>query len=183
MDQGEFEMNLQEDNSPIVEKALLVSRYSTPLAVLLVASGIVLSQPQENIRNSSIFILLFGLVFNLFVVRWLQKLGTVGSWVVHSRVFINVGINTALVYLLGDYWPPMWLLLALTPIATAVYDSRARTLITSAGVSAILLAIQASRTFSSPLEWGVQFAQIAFIFFMSLFVNDLVARIRFTKET
>lgn len=151
----------------------LVNRYATPLAVILVAMGIVLSQPLPAVRNMSVALLAFGIVFNLGFVYALERLGEYKSGLVKMRLAINLAVNVILVYLLGGYWQPIWLLLALTPMATAIYESKTKTLFVSAGVSAILLAIFATRGMNAPLDWGQQLAHAAFIILVSLMMNGL----------
>ncbi|HAH05150.1 MAG TPA: hypothetical protein DCM05_01285 [Elusimicrobia bacterium] len=173
---------LNETNAceSLPQRATLVSRYATPLAVLLVTLGVVISQPVSPIKELSIGLLLFGLVFNYVSVPLIAKMKA-PSFCVHARLFINLGVNALIVYFLGGYWKPAWLLLALTPLATAVYDSKAKTLATSLGVGVLLLLIQATRKLGSPLEWAEQAANILFIVLVSLLVNELAHHSRGTK--
>lgn len=164
----------------ISKRAALVSRYATPLAVLLVTLGVVISQPVSPVKELSIGLLLFGLVFNYAAVPVLARMKD-ASCCVHVRLFINLGVNALIVYFLGGYWKPAWLLLALTPLATAVYDSWNKTLLTSLGVGALLLLIQATRKLGSPLEWAEQGANVLFIVLVSLLVNELAHHSRSEK--
>ena len=78
-----------------------------------------------------------------------------------------------LVYLLGTFWGPMWLLFVLTPVATALYASGLRTFVTAAVSSAALLGIYWSRGLEGPVGWGQASLHAAFIVFISLFVNSI----------
>ncbi|MBI5243437.1 MAG: hypothetical protein HY922_07080 [Elusimicrobia bacterium] len=158
-------------------RAALVGRYGTPLAVLLAGLGLVASQPVGFVRAAAVGLLVFGIVFNLAAARWIQRAQSPSGFI-HARVLINLAANALMVYLLGGYWKPIWLLLALTPTATAVYDSRTRTLVSALGASALLLGIQAARRFSSPLDWSEQLANCIFIVLVSLLINELSASAR-----
>lgn len=153
----------------------LVNRYSTPFAILLVAMGIILSNPIGWARNLSITLLLAGVLLNIAVVAWLRRRPDSTPWLVPARMTANVLINISLVYVLGRFWPPLWLLLALTPLASAIYSDRRRTLVAATGVSAALAGVAWLHGASSPIEWGTAAAQAAFIVLVSLMVNDLAA--------
>jgi hypothetical protein len=71
----------------------------------------------------------------------------------------------------------IWLILALTPIASAIYGSRRNTLMKAAVVSALLVGIQAARPDRTWLAWGEQAAHISFIVLISLLVNRLASLI------
>ncbi len=149
----------------------LVSGYATPLAVILVALGIVLSAPLSPVREQSVAILGFGIVFNTFVAKAIARGG--GPGLVRLRLVVNLAVNLLIVFLLGPYWSPIWLLLALTPLAVGIYGTRRATLTAAFGVSAALLAIHATRGLDSPIEWGQQLAHAAFMILVSLMVNEL----------
>lgn len=149
----------------------LVNRYATPLAIILVALGLFLSQPTMPVRNIIVCLLLFSIVFNLVTVKIIKR-GD-GTGFIKLRMFINFAVNVALVYYLGGYWLPIWLLLALTPLATAIYDTRSKTLFVSIGISAILLIIQSTRRPNDLIDWGQQLAYASFIILVSLMINEL----------
>ncbi len=164
----------QHQESHEVRLAVLVSTYATPLAVLLVAMGVLLSQPRSPVWEISIGLLLFGIVFNSWSISRL-KAGRAGGGLIQARLYMNLAVNTVIVYFLGGYWTPVWLLLALTPFATAIYGTKRRTLAMSLGVSCLLLGIFAVRGFKSPLDWGIQVSQAVFIILSSLLINELSA--------
>ncbi|MFA6319108.1 MAG: prepilin-type N-terminal cleavage/methylation domain-containing protein [Elusimicrobiota bacterium] len=165
-------LNAENGCEDLSKRAALVSRYATPLAVLLVALGVAISQPVSPVKELSIGLLVFGLVFNYAALPFISKMKD-PSCCVHIRVFVNLAANALIVYLLGGYWKPAWLLLALTPLATAVYDSWNKTLASSLVVGALLLLIEATRKLSSPLEWAETAANALFIVLVSLLVNEL----------
>ncbi|MBI4396596.1 MAG: hypothetical protein HY548_05840 [Elusimicrobia bacterium] len=164
----------QPDVPQDVRRVVLVSRYSTPLAILLVVIGVVASQPVGHVKAASLGLLAFSVLFNILYVRVVKNLSTVKPWMSLVRRLVNLGVNVALVYLLGAYWPILWFLLALTPIATAIYDTRGKTVLVAVGVSIILFLIQASKEISTVIDWGQQAAASACIIFLSLMINDLV---------
>ena len=90
-----------------------------------------------------------------------------------TRIVTNFVTNVALVYMLGTFWGPMWLLFVLTPVATALYASWMRTFVTAAISSAALLGIYWSRGLEGPVGWGQASLHAAFIVFISLFVNSI----------
>lgn len=159
--------------------AVLVSRYATPFAVFLVSLGLVLGQPRSPVREICAGLLLFSVLFNLIVVYLLRTSARAPLILIRIRQVINLGVNIMLVYWLGGYWTPIWLLLALTPLATAIYDTRTKTLVVSFGASVILLILHALRPMnSSPVEWGQEIAWAGFIVIFSLLLNDLAALVR-----
>jgi hypothetical protein len=152
---------------------VLVNRYATPFAILLVVLGIVLSSPQGSVRNMSIALLAFSIFFNVMAVGVIRSLSESMPWIKKARLLINLAVNFILVYILGPFWPPMWLLLALTPIATAIYEGPAQTLLTSAGTSALIVIIHLIRGGNTPHQWGETISYAAFIILMSMLINEL----------
>src|SRR5262249_43145441 len=110
--------------------------------------------------------------------RLIQTKGGVPRGLGAFRLYTNLAVNCVLVYLLGGYWTPIWLLFVLTPAATAVYGSRKRTWWTSGVVSALLLGSHALRGLNAPVDWGGVWVEALFIVFLSLFLNELAALAR-----
>lgn len=152
--------------------AQVVGRYATPLAILLIGTGILLAQPSGRGRTATIALFVFGILFNTAAVRMIKREGA-GRGFIMGRLFINVFVNTIIVYILGPYWPPIWLLLALSPLAAGIYSSRTDTLKTAGTVSGTLLLIHYFRGHSSAAAWGQQGVQCAFIALVSLLVNEV----------
>jgi hypothetical protein len=159
-----------------VRLVMLVNRYATPFAILLVVLGLVLASPAKTARDVSIALLLFSICFNVLAVGAIRKLAETMPSIKKLRMLINVAINVVLVYELGPFWQPMWLLLALTPIATAIYEGPTQTLLVSSGTSGLIIAIHLLRSGGdggSPLEWGQTLSYAAFIILLSLLINEL----------
>ena len=151
--------------------AHLVSRYATPLAILVVAVGLALSPPRHPQREICLGLLIFGIVFNVTITRILDHGG--GAWLFKLRRWTNFFNNLVTVYLLGPYWTPIWLLVTLTPLATAITGSRRSTIVTATMTSVALIIIHSTRGHNFCLEWGQQIIYAAYIFLISLMVNDL----------
>ncbi len=154
------------------DMAVVVGRYATPLAVLLIGVGILLAQPAGRGRKATVALFVFGILFNAAMIRLIKREGA-GHGLIMARLFTNVFVNTIIVYILGPYWPPIWLLLALSPLAAGIYSSRADTLKTAGIVSATLLLIHYFKGGSSAAAWGQQGVQCAFIALISLLVNEV----------
>lgn len=166
-------MTTQPQSNRDVRLVMLVSRYATPFAILLVVLGIVLASPAKMPRDISIGLLAFSILFNVVAVNAIRKLAETMPWIKKMRMLINLAVNVILVYELGPFWPPMWLLLALTPIATAIYEGPTQTLMVSASTSALIIGIHLTRGGGSPQEWGQTLSYAAFIILLSLLINEL----------
>ncbi len=156
-----------------VRLVVLVNRYATPFAIGLVTMAIVLSSAMGTVRDVSIGLLLFSILFNIVAVGLIRRLAETKPWMKKARMWTNLAVNIALVYLLGPFWPPMWLLLALTPLATAIYGGPTQTLLASSGIAALIVAIHLLRGGGSPHEWGQVLSYAAFIVLMSMLINEL----------
>lgn len=156
-----------------VRMVVLVSRYATPFAILLVLMAIILAAPAGSVRNSSVALLAFSIVFNVAGVGVIRHLAEKAPWIKRARLWINLAVNIALVAILGPFWPPMWLLLALTPIATAIYEGPTQTLLSSAGTAVLIVVIYTLRGGGAPHEWGQVLSYASFIVLLSLLINEL----------
>ena len=154
----------------------IVDRFFTPFALCLVLSSLFLGFAEPKVKIFSVGLVVFLGIFNE-VTAWLAKRRM--EWAVPiggTRIVTNFVANVALVYLLGTFWGPMWLLFVLTPVATALYASWQRTFVTAAISSAALLGIYWSRGLEGSVGWGQASLHAIFIVLISLFVNS-VARL------
>lgn len=156
------------------ERALLVNRYAMPFAVLTVCLAIVLGGGEGWTGKLSVGLLLFGAAFNLAAGRYLAAAGPAAKPFIRMRMAVNFLCNALIVWMLGGYWSPAWLLLALTPLASAIYSSRGETFAVAAAASVFLLIRYGVLGPGTPLEWGEQFIYGLFIVLSSLMVNELV---------
>jgi hypothetical protein len=161
-----------------VKFVLIVNRYFTPFAILLVGFGLALSQPHAWVMWSSIGLVAFTSALNIGTASLVRARGGVSPGLAALRLYTNLGVNCILVYLLGGYWTPIWLLFVLTPAATALYGSRERTVWTSIGVAVLLLVSHAFRRLNAPVDWGVATVEALFMVFLALFLNELSTWLR-----
>jgi hypothetical protein len=151
----------------------LVDRFFTPFATLLVLAAAWMGFADPGAKHIAIGVLLVLFIFNeasVAVARrhveWAKKVG-------NTRLVTNFLANVVLVYLLGTFWGPMWLLFVLTPVATALYADWKTTAITGLISAGALLGIYASRGLEGAVGWGQASVHAAFIVFISLFVNSI----------
>jgi hypothetical protein len=158
--------NFQRDT----KRVALTNVYTFPLTVILLAMGLALSQPVGLVRNTSLGLIFFYVAFNLVAVRMVAR----GSGHIFRlvKLYTNLAINSAVVFILGQHWSPMWLILVLAPVSAAVYGTRRQALVSAAQASVILLIIQALRGRSSALDWGEQLAQVFFVVILTLLINS-----------
>ncbi len=151
----------------------IVDRFFTPFALSLVVSSLFLGFAEAKTKWTAVGLVVFLGIFNEMSAYLAKKKVEWAVPVGNTRLVTNFLANVLLVYLLGTFWGPMWLLFVLTPVATALYASQKRTLITAALSSAALLGIYWSRGLEGPVGWGQASLHAAFIMFISLFVNSI----------
>ncbi|HVE14481.1 MAG TPA: hypothetical protein VNI01_13865, partial [Elusimicrobiota bacterium] len=153
-----------------------VGRYSIPFATVMMISGLRFA-PSAGVRAVCALLLLFAVVFNLAAVQALQNDQRLG-WLRTARVRVNFANNLIIVYLLWHKCPSAWLLLALTPLAVAVYDSRAKTFTAALAASTALFVLAGILGNGALREWDAEVIHAAFIFSISLMINDLSRMLR-----
>ncbi len=151
----------------------IVDRFFTPFALSLVISSLYLGFAEPRAKWISVGLVVFLGIFNEISAYIAKKHMEWAVTVGNTRIVTNFIANVALVYLLGTFWGPMWLLFVLTPVATALYASWTRTFVTAAISSAALLGIYYSRGLEGTVGWGQASLHAAFIVFISLFVNSI----------
>jgi PAS domain S-box-containing protein len=151
----------------------LVDRFFTPFAATMVLAAMFLGYAEPREEHIALAIVSLLVVFNegsVYLARrhpeWTLRIG-------YSRIGTNFLANIFLVYLLGTFWGPMWLLFVLSPISTALYADWKKTILTSVISAGALLAIYASRGLSGSVGWGQASLHASFIVFISLFVNSI----------
>jgi len=161
----------------------LINRSFTGFALALVGIGIAMSQPTKNVAYLCVALLLFTGLFNEATARMSVSKPRRGRFFSNLRLGVNLAANSVLVYFLAGHWTPIWLLFALTPVATAVYSTRARTCFVTFCVGALLVAVHMARGMEKPpVEWAQVFTQAGFIIFLGLFINHLTEFIHAEKE-
>ncbi|MFH1415610.1 MAG: hypothetical protein ABIH89_05945 [Elusimicrobiota bacterium] len=158
------------DKEKTTEAVTVVNTYLTPFAVILVLAAILFSRPSGRALYGSIILLGIAILNNIATAVLVKRFPGYRS----IRMAINLAVNIILVYLLVVFWGPIWYLFLLTPVATAVYSTRKRTLMISLLMSVLLAGIYAVRGVSATVAWGQILCRIALLIFLSLFVNTLV---------
>ncbi len=156
-----------------MEFTRLIDRFFTPFAATMVVAAMWLGYAEAKEKYWALGIVTLLVGFNetsLYAARrnplWALRIG-------HTRLVTNFSATIILVYLLGTFWGPMWLLFVLTPVATALYADWKKTIWTSVASAGALLGIYASRGLSGSVGWGQASLHAAFIVFISLFVNSI----------
>jgi membrane-associated HD superfamily phosphohydrolase len=156
------------------ETLALIGRYATPLALILILTGLIFS-PLSHLPRRIVAVLFISSAFlNFSFVPLVSRLpeGT-RSLLAKSRASINLWINIVLVYLLGTAWPPIWLLLSISSVATAIYGKRERALLTAVFLTVVLGIVNALHSLNTPYNWALVAAKGSFIILTSLMINVL----------
>lgn len=152
----------------------LVGYFATPFALFLGGLAVAFTETDSWQKTVSLGLLGFAAFFNSVFPRFLKQQDVVNKGKnVKFRLYMNLVVNSVVVYLLGDQFPPLWLLLALTPLATAIYGNQKRTLVNALTASGVLLVIQALRENARSADWAVVSVEVAFIILISLLVNGV----------
>jgi PAS domain S-box-containing protein len=161
----------------------IVDRFFTPFALSLVVSSLLLGFAESRVKWISVGLVVFLGIFNEISAYIAKKKMEWAVPIGNTRIITNFVANVLLVYMLGTFWGPMWLLFVLTPVATALYASWTRTLATAAVSSGALLVIYWSRGLEGSVGWGQASLHAAFIVFISLFVNSIARLVLQMKST
>ncbi|MBL8023520.1 MAG: hypothetical protein JNK54_04455 [Elusimicrobia bacterium] len=152
----------------------LVGYFATPFALFLGGLAVAFSETDSWGKSFSLGLLGFAAFFNVVFPRFLRQQDVVKkSWNVKFRLYMNLIVNSVVIFLLGDKFQPLWLLLALTPFATAIYGNQRRTLTNAITASVILFLIQALRSGGTSADWAVVSVEVAFIVLISLLINGV----------
>lgn len=151
----------------------VIDRFFTPFAAAMVLAAIGLGYAEKWIQNLSLWIVAGLVLFNQVTLVYARKRQDWAVRISYLRQAGNFLANIVLVYLLGTFWGPMWLLFVLTPVATALHASWKSTAAVAMGSAGTLLGIYAVRGLSGPVGWGQAALHASFIVFLSLFVNAI----------
>lgn len=160
----------------------LVDRFFTPFAATMVLASMFLGYAERRVEYWSMAIVTALVVFNELSVYISRRRTAWTLAISYSRLATNFVANVTLVYLLGTFWGPMWLLFVLTPIATALHADWKKTLAIGVVSAGALLAIYWSRGLEGPVGWGQASLHAAFIVFISLFVNSIARMVMQMKS-
>ncbi len=151
----------------------LVDRFFTPFAATMVIAAMTLGYAEPREKHIALTLVILQVAFNEASVWLASRRTDLTKFIGATRIVTNFVANIILVYLLGTFWGPMWLLFVLTPVATALYADWKKTLGTATLSGAALLGIYAARGLEGSVGWGQASLHAAFIVFISLFVNSI----------
>lgn len=160
----------------------LVDRFFTPFAATMVIASMALGYAEKKTEYIALALISFLVVFNEVSAYLAKKRSEWTRVISTTRLITNFLSNIVLVYMLGTFWGPMWLLFVLTPVATALHAEWKKTLITSLVAAGALLGIYWSRGLEGSVGWGQASIHAAFIVFISLFVNSIARMVMQIKS-
>lgn len=151
----------------------LLNRYFFPFAAFLILSAVYLTRPEPHIVYWSVGILVFSVLVNHWFVKNSYRMV---RWTRFLRL-IQVGLNllwsVPLVYLLGGFWAPVWLLMLTAPATAALYLSRSQAFATALVSSLTLLGLYYLRGLEGAIAWGQALTHGLFILIFTLFIHAL----------
>jgi PAS domain S-box-containing protein len=159
-----------------------VNRFFTPFALVMVGMAMWLGFAEPRVYHMALALALGLAVFNEASVWFAKKHPEWTAAIGYTRLVTNFVSNVVLVYMLGTFWGPMWLLFVLTPVSTALYANWMQTLGTALLSAGSLLAIYGSRGLEGAVGWGQASVHAAFIVFISLFVNSIARMVMQIKS-
>jgi hypothetical protein len=164
-------------------QASLVTWYMSPIALLLVVLGIVFGELEGRDQLMCIGLFIYSAFVNLVFPRFLaEQKAEKRSQDINSRLVQNLAINTALVYFLWPRFQPMWLILSLTPFATAVYGTLKRTLIVAGLTGGLLFLLHGLRGEPGAIGWFQVVTETAFIALLSPLIHGISRMSLETKQ-
>lgn len=159
----------------------LLNRYFFPYAAFLILTAIYCVEPDRRTTALSVGVLLVSAAVNHWFVRYSYRIVRWTRFLRAAQVWLNYVWSVPLVYLLGGWWAPMWLLLAMAPATAAMFQSRRQTLLTAMLSALTLLALYWYRGVEGPVAWGQALVHASFIIVFSMLIhslNQLALRLR-----
>ncbi|MBN1384470.1 MAG: hypothetical protein JW983_06315 [Elusimicrobia bacterium] len=156
-----------------LEIVKLINRYFTPFALFLILAAAFLGSCSRTVIIVSGLLVFISVELNFFTVNLISDKPEKAKMVIPIRVVSNFLINIVIVYFLIDIWYPIWLLFALTPIASAVYYDEKKCFKISIISAATLLLVHFFKGTSGLLDWGQAATYAVFIVLISMFINGL----------
>src|SRR5579864_9428855 len=99
----------------------ILNRFFGPFAACLVLAALYFSQPDPSTKWLSLGMLAFAIASNLWISRRAYRYIHLTKYLRGSLVWINYLTCVPLVYLLGGFWGPMWLLFLMAPATAALH--------------------------------------------------------------
>lgn len=152
----------------------LVGYFATPFALTVGGLGILVAEVEPIVQAVCLGLLGFSGFLNLVFPKFLESQSADKKGPnVRVRMALNIVVNALLVYFLGEGFPPIWLILTLSPFATAIYGSRRKTGVSAATSCVVLVTVQVLRPVQSLAAWAAVATGIAFIALIAFMINGL----------
>lgn len=164
---------MAKDQRKTIETMKLVIWFMTPFAVFLVGMGVFFGHPETAVARFAIGIVFFTCWGNLASLYLLDRFPSRAIAIRNGRVVFNYLFNLGLIYLLLPYWRPIWILLLLTILAVAVYETRESTIVHAALFTFMLFFVAFLHGLVHGKLLGELIQYAATIWFAGLFVNKL----------
>lgn len=153
----------------------LTNFFFMPFMAAMVFSALVWGLSENWEKGLSVSVMAGLIAFNIVVARRTKMAGERAPRIASFHAPVNFLVSGLLFYLLGTLWGPMWLLFALTPLATGIYASWRTTFVVAVISAVFLLGIYEQRGLSGGVGWAQAFVHALFIVMISMFVNALAA--------
>jgi hypothetical protein len=140
---------------------------------VLVLSAGYFSAPGKKRMVLSILLIIFTTLISGITEYFALRMQKISKILIDIRLITNFCINIALVYMLIDFWGPMWLLLLLTPVATAVYETRQKMVIATSLSCLALIAIYFHNGLYGVNFWAQGLNHIFFVALLPFFIKNL----------
>ena len=164
-----------QDHRRAMDALRIVNWFMTPFALVLVMMGIYFGKPDLGSMRLAVVIVMFTCWANVASLYVLEKHPSRMELIRKTRVVANYLFNLGLLYLLLPVWKPIWMLLLLTILAVAIYETREGTIVHAALFTFMLLFVGSLRGMLKGAVLGELIMYAATIWFAGLFVNALIA--------
>jgi hypothetical protein len=165
-----------------IEFLKALNRCFTPVAVGVILFGLILNPGLPRWALAACVTLVVGaLTFNAVTEVYVVEHPAAWKKIGYLRVGTNLAVNSAAYCLLNRYWPIVWVLFALGPVAMAFYGDVGETFTVMGASTLVMAGCLFYQGTTDPLAWGAMVAQILFIILLSLFlirVSGLIRRER-----
>jgi hypothetical protein len=153
-----------------------INDYFNPFAIILIFSAAYLSAPGIKRVALSIGLVIFSALLNIITEYFALKTPKISRALINIRLIANFFINFMLVYMLINFWGPMWLLFVLTPVATAVYETRLKTVIATSLSCLALIIIYLHNGLYGVGFWGQGLNHVLFLGMLPFFIKSLAEK-------
>ena len=156
-----------------IKSVRTINNYFIPFSIVLVLSAGYFSSPGKKRVAFSILLIIFSTLLSGITEYFALRMLKISRALINIRLITNFFINIALVYMLIDFWGPMWLLFLLTPVATAVYESRQKMVIATSLSCLALIAIYFHNGLYGVNFWAQGLNHVFFVALLPFFIKTL----------